>query len=180
MAFQQDMPVLAKAAKDGRSVTAVFQSPDKQRNRIEGLTILYLDSEVQVPSRTFHFYVMLPNELVRDSKNGHGQRFIDWRFKPGQQLRVLVPTEPAAQRIVLPVEAVIVDGAEAYVYEHHQDHFDQRKVHVEHRDQDSVVIAADGSLEPGVEVAVAGAYQIHLATKNKGRPEAAEHGHAHH
>jgi hypothetical protein len=41
-------------------------------------------------------------------------------------------------------------------------------VYVEYRDRNSVVIANDGSVGPGEVVASTGAYQIHLALKNKG------------
>lgn len=166
-AFEQDIPPLAAAAHNGWTVTAVFQSADSGRRPVPNLQILYLDNEIDIQSRAFCFYVTLPNELVRDTKSEAGPRFIDWRFKPGQRLRLLVPVEASTQRIVLPVEAVVRDGAESYVFEHNQDHFDRRSVQVDYRDQDRVVIAKDGGLKLGVQVAVSGAYQVHLATKNK-------------
>ncbi|MBN2477252.1 MAG: efflux RND transporter periplasmic adaptor subunit [Pirellulales bacterium] len=179
-AFEQDIPTLSAAVRDGLPVTAVFPSPDRQSRVVEGLRILYLDNEVQTLSRAFHFYVLLPNELTRDTTTEAGQRFVDWRFKPGQRLRLSVPTEAPVQRILLPVEAVVQDGAEAYVFEHNRDHFDRRNVCVEYRDQDRVVIANDGSLELGVEVAASGAYQIHLGTKNKAGAGVDPHaGHQH-
>jgi len=165
-AFEQDIPVLARAAKNGWPVTAVFQTTDKRSSKIPGLRILYLASEVDMKSRAFCFYLKLPNEMVRDTKNDRGRRFVDWRFKPGQRLRLQVPTEPAAERIVLPVEAVVTEGTEGFVFEYHQDHFDRRNVHVTYRDQDHAVIDGDGSLTTGVKVAVAGAYQIYLSIKN--------------
>ena len=78
-----------------------------------------------------------------------------------------MPVEQWTDRIVLPREAVVQDGAESYVFEKNDGHFDRRAVHVEYRDQDSAVIANDGALTPGKTVVVAGAYQIHLALKNK-------------
>lgn len=179
-AFEQDFPVLTKAAKNGWPATAVFQENGDRESTATDLKILYLASEVQLQSRAFAFYVVLPNRPVRDATTPGGERFIDWEYKPGQRLRLLVATEAASQRIVLPNTAVVQDGAEAYVFEYNQDHFDRRAVHVEYRDQDRVVIANDGSLKPGVRVAVSGAYQIHLATKNKGgNPIDAHAGHNH-
>ncbi len=179
-AFEQDIPGLTQAARNGWPVTAVFERPDADRQIVEDLKILYLDNEVETQSRAFHFYVLLPNRLARDSKNGSGHRFIDWEYRPGQRLRLRVPTEPAEQRIVLPVEAVVREGAEAFVFELNGDHFDRRGVQVEHRDQDYAVIANDGVLKPGVRVAVAGAYQIYLGTKNKGGQNVTAHaGHSH-
>ncbi len=179
-AFEQDIPSLTQAAKNGWPVTAVFERPGADRQIVEDLKILYLDNEVEALSRAFHFYVLLPNRLARDSQNGSGHRFIDWEFRPGQRLRLRVPTEPSEDRIVLPVEAVVREGAEAFVFELNGDHFDRRGVQIEHRDQDYAVIANDGALKPGVKVAVAGAYQIYLGTKNKGGQDVTAHaGHSH-
>jgi len=165
-AFEQDIPRLVAAVRNGWTVTAVFQSPENGRKMVADLKILYLANEVEMQSRAFYFYVSLPNEVARDTRTEAGQRFIDWKFKPGQRLRLLVPIEPAAERIVLPVEAVVTEGTEAFVFEYHQDHFDRRNVHVTYRDQDHAVIDGDGSLTTGVKVAVAGAYQIYLSIKN--------------
>lgn len=179
-AFEQDIPALTRAVKNHWTATAVFQENGNRENTAPELKILYLASEVQLQSRAFAFYVVLPNRPVRDTTTPSGERFIDWQYKPGQRLRLLVPTEAASPRIVLPNTAVVQDGAEAYVFEYNRDHFDRRAVHVEYRDQDRVVIANDGSLKPGVRVAVSGAYQIHLATKNKGgNPIDAHAGHNH-
>ncbi len=179
-AFEQDIAKLTAAAQEGWPVTAVFELNDNRRQMIEGLKILYLANEVEVASRAFSFYVPLPNEIVRDSKTDSGQHFVDWRFRPGQRARLLVPVEPATPRIVLPVEAVVQDGPESYVFEHNGGHFDRRAVHVEYRDQDRVVIANDGTVKPGVEVATASAYQLQLATKNKTVPPLDPHaGHNH-
>ena len=100
-------------------------------------------------SRAFHFYVTLPNRLLRQDKTPDGRRFVYWQFKPGQRTQVRIPVEQWTDRIVLPVEAVAQDGAEAYVFEANDDHFDRRPVHVEYRDQDWVVIANDGELRVG-------------------------------
>jgi hypothetical protein len=54
-----------------------------------------------------------------------------------------------------------------YVYRQNGEQFEQVPVHVEYRDRESVVVANNGSLFPGDIVAGQGAYQIHLALKNK-------------
>ena len=64
--------------------------------------------------------------------------------------QIKVPVEQWTERIVLPVEAIAQDGAEFFVFEANGDHFDRRAVHVEYRDQDWVVIANDGALQPAV------------------------------
>ena len=52
-------------------------------------------------------------------------------------------------------------------FEKNNGHFDRRAVRVEYRDPYSVVIANDGTLALGKMVIVSGAYQVHLAIKNK-------------
>lgn len=179
-AFEEDIPALNEAVARNADVTAVFPLAGGRQERVDGLKIAYLSGTIDLATRAFAFYVELENRLIRDGGNAAKPRFVDWRFKPGQRGRLLVPVQRWENRIVLPSEAVVLDGAEAYVFEHNRDHFDRREVHVEYRDQDSVVIANDGSLKPGVQVAASGAYQIHLATKNKNGPPIDPHaGHNH-
>jgi multidrug efflux pump subunit AcrA (membrane-fusion protein) len=109
----------------------------------------------------------LPNELVRNENTADGHRFIGWRFKPGQRVQLRVPVERWKNRIVLPVDAVVQEGAEWFVFHQNGDRFDRKPVHVEYRDQRWAVIASDGTLFPGDAVAASGAYQMHLAMKNK-------------
>ena len=109
----------------------------------------------------------LPNRVVRRDTTPDGRGFVYWQFKPGQRTQVRIPVEEWTDRIVLPVEAVAQEGAEAYVFEANDDHFDRRPVHVEYRDQEWVVIANDGSLQLGNTVAMSGAHQMQLALKNK-------------
>ena len=129
--------------------------------------LLYLADQIDPESRAFHFYLELPNKIVLDQTACTGRRFIEWQFKPGQRMELRVPVEEWKDRIVLPVDAVVDEGAEMYVYRQNGDHFDRVPVHVEYRDRNDVVIANDGALFPGDIVAGQGAYQIHLALKNK-------------
>ena len=167
-AFEQDIQAINEAASAGRKVAAVFGSKStRDEETVPGLHILYLDDKVEEQSRAFHFYVTLPNRVARQAKTPDGRRFVYWQFKPGQRTQIRIPVERWTDRIVLPVEAVAQDGAETYVFEFNDDHFDRRPVHVEYRDQDWVVIANDGDLRLGATVAVSAAHQIQLALKNK-------------
>ncbi|MHB1036246.1 MAG: efflux RND transporter periplasmic adaptor subunit [Pirellulales bacterium] len=168
MAFEQDIRAINRAASAGRKVSAVFGSKSTQdEETVPELHILYLDDKVEQQSRAFHFYVVLPNRIARQDKTPDGRGFVYWQFKPGQRTQVRIPVEEWKDRIVLPVEAVAQDGAEAYVFEFNDDHFDRRPVHVEYRDQDWAVIANDGDLRVGATVAVSAAHQVQLALKNK-------------
>jgi len=166
-AFAQDAEALNQAANAGAELTALIGANGVGTREVTGLKILYVENEVERDSRALKFYVALPNELVRNEQTPDGHRFISWRYRPGQRVELLVPVERWASRIVLPVEAVVQDGAETYVYQQVRGEFARQPVHVEHRDQRWAVIEADGTLFPGDTVAVQGAYQIHLALKNK-------------
>ena len=166
-AFEEDASELNEVANRGTPVEAVVEANGKEPHTISDLKILYVENEVQQESRALRFYVRLPNRLVRNEKTADGHRFIGWRYKPGQRVQLLVPVERWENRIVLPVEAVVKDGVEWFVFRQNGAHFDRRPLHVEYRDQRWAVIAADGTLRAGDVVAVSGAYQMHLALKNK-------------
>lgn len=165
-AFEQDGELIANALRDGRKVSMRVESKNSTGDLVPDLEILYLSDQIDPESRTLHFYVRLPNERTRDqTRNGH--RFINWRFKPGQRLQLLVPVEEWEKRIVLPADAVVQEGPENFVFQQNGKHFDRRPVHVEYRDLSSVVIAQDGSVFPGDTVALNGTQQMQMALKNK-------------
>lgn len=165
-AFEQDAPVLNKAADNKWRLTAVIDANGKGRQTVTDLPLVYVANRVEPESRAFLFYVQLPNKLVRNQEiDGH--RFSAWQFKTGQRVELLVPVERWADRIVLPINALVQDGPESYVFEKNDGHFDRRAVRVEYRDEYSAVVANDGTLTPGKMVIVSGAYQVHLAMKNK-------------
>jgi multidrug efflux pump subunit AcrA (membrane-fusion protein) len=179
-AFEEDAEALGEAVKRGAHVSAVVESRQAARREVKGLEILYVDNRIEVDSRALKFYVLLPNELVRDETTDGGHRFIAWRYKPGQRVDVRLPVEQWEQRMVVPVDAVVREGAESYVYQQVGDHFDRRLVHVKHRDRRWAVIETEGPLFPGDTVAAKGAYQIHLALKNKAGGQVDPHAGHHH
>jgi len=165
-AFEQDAKALNEAANRGVKVTAVVDEDGSAGREIADLEILYVENAVDRESRALKFYVRLPNELARNEvKNGH--RFIGWRYRPGQRVQLLVPVQTWENRIVLPVEAVVQEGPDWFVFQKHGEHFDRTAVHVEYRDRRWAVIDNDGTLFPGDTVVASGAYQLHLALKNK-------------
>jgi cobalt-zinc-cadmium efflux system membrane fusion protein len=178
-AFEDDALLLRRAAREGWDVSASVVTSQQKPETVEGLKLMYLSDHVDAESRAFLFYLSLPNSVAMD-RSSSGHRFIEWRFKPGQRMELHVPVEQWQDRIVLPVDAIVDEGAEAYVYRQNGDHFDRVPVHVEYRDQNSVVIANDGSLFPGDVVAARGAYQMHLALKNQAGGGVDPHaGHSH-
>lgn len=179
-AFEDDAEVLNRAANEHIPITATIDAGDSRRHEVSGLRILYVENQVETASRALKFYLRLPNELIRNELTEAGQRFVGWRYKPGQRVEVLVPIQRWPDRLVVPVESVVQEGAESYVYQQIGGHFDRRTVRVEHRDQRFAVIENDGTLFPGDVVAAKGAYQIHLALKNKAGGGADPHAGHHH
>lgn len=165
-AFAQDASEIQQAVANNWTVSMTVEGKAVKPERVSGLGILYLANQIDPESRAFHFYVKLPNELLRDNTT-EGRRFIYWRFKPGQRIQLHVPVERWADRIVLPVDAIAQDGAETFVFQANGDHFDRRAVRLEYRDQFSAVLANDGSIYPGDILAQSGAHQLQLALKNK-------------
>ncbi len=178
-AFERDADAISHALQAGWNVTALFEGSEGLRE-VEGLEFEFLSNDVDVDSRTLSFYVRLPNEIIRNTLNDHGQRFIGWKYRPGQRLQLSIPVEQWKGEIVLPVDAIAREGAEWFVFQQNGDHFDRIPVHVKHRDQSSAVIAHDGSLYPGDVVAMRSAHQMQMALKNKSGGGVDPHaGHSH-
>jgi len=165
-AFEADIPNLRKALETGSTIDAYLSTNPPEDRTVCGLKLLYLSDQVDRQSRATHFYVQLPNEIVLDRREG-SRRFVQWRFIPGQRMELLLPVEQWTDRLVLPAEALVHEGAETYVYRQSGERFHRVPVHVEYRDGKSAVIANDGSIFPGEIIAAHGAFQIHLALKNR-------------
>ena len=166
-AFDKDVHSINQTVENAWVVDAVIETDNAPPQVIRGLPILYVAGKVDPETRTFQFYVPLANALLRDVKSPEGNRFLTWRYKPGQRVQVTVPVEQWKDRIVLPVDAIAQSGIETYVFTPNGNHFDRKSVHVEYRDRFSVVVANDGSLFPGDAVVLTGAQQMQLALKNK-------------
>jgi multidrug efflux pump subunit AcrA (membrane-fusion protein) len=166
-AFEEDAEKLNEAANLGTSIAAVVEGNGHGTHTVSDLKVLYVENKIDLESRALRFYVRLPNRLARNEKTPDGHRFIGWRYRPGQRVQLYVPVERWENRIVLPVDAVVQEGAEWFVFQQNGDRFDRRPVHVEYSDQHWAVIESDGTLFPGDVVATSGAYQMHLAMKNK-------------
>ncbi len=176
-AFEQDIAAINKAAAAAWKITALLPGG----GTLDELTLSFVANEIDPESRTLKFYVDLPNEILRDTKNAAGRRFLTWRFKPGQRMQLRVPVEELPNQIVLPLDAVANEGAESFVFQRKgKQRFDRIAVHVLHRDQTSVVVANDGALFPGDVVAQRGAHQLQMAVKNKSGGAIDPHaGHTH-
>ncbi|TWT51693.1 Multidrug resistance protein MdtA [Thalassoglobus neptunius] len=166
MAFEQDFETIRETSKNQWPVDAIFEKAGDGNRIVEGLEIAYLANQVDTGSRTLKFYVRLRNELVKDRRDS-GNRYVEWKYLPGQRLQLRIPIEEWPEQIVVPVDAIAREGVESFVFQQNGDHFDRVPVHVKYRDQFSVVIANDGSLYPGDVIATKGAHQMQMALKNK-------------
>ena len=177
-AFEEDATQVRQAAAQGAAVSADLLVRDRREPMVEGLKILYISDQVDRDSRAFHFYLTLPNEVALDRQEGE-HRFLQWKFKPGQRVELRVPIERWTERLVVPIDAVVRNGSESYVFEKNGSHFDRVPVHVEFRDQKSAVIAAGGVLKAGDTIAGRGAFQMNLDLKNKSSGIDPHAGHSH-
>ena len=178
-AFEQDMAAVTQAVEQGWTVEAIF--PDARGKVIvDGLKLAFVGNAIDPASRTLSLFVELPNEILRDEVNDEQQRFITWKYRVGQRLELRVPVEQWENQIVLPVDAVVKEGADWFVFQQNGKHFDRVPVHVQYRDQTSVVIANDGSIFPGDVIARKSAHQMQMAIKNQSGGAVDPHaGHSH-
>jgi biotin carboxyl carrier protein len=178
-AFDVDAAAITAAKAKGWKATAVVDQGGVETD-VPGLDIAFLANEVNAASRTLPFFVNLKNEILDDVKNAEEQRFVTWRFRPGQRVQLRVPVEEWADQLVLPIEAVVKEGPDSYVFQQNGDGFERVAVHERYRDRTSVVIANDGAIFPGDVVAMKGAHQMQLALKNKAGSGVDPHaGHSH-
>ena len=178
-AFEDGAEQLKRALDQGWEVNA-YLAGAQESGRVGSLQLLFLSDRVDPESRAFRFYLSLPNEVTADRTGKDGKRYVAWRYRPGQRLEVEVPISTWEKRIVLPVDGLIDEGAESYVFRQNGSKFERVAVHVEHRDRTNVVLANDGTLFPGDIVAAKGAYQLQLAIKNKAGGGADPHAGHHH
>lgn len=178
-AFENDIAAITAAAQRDWTVEAIFSGSGDEHS-IGGLKLAYVSNSIDTESRTLSMYVELPNEIVRDETNGQGQRFLAWKYRLGQRLELRVPVEQWQDQIVLPVEAVVKEGADWFVFQQNGKVFTRVPVHVRYRDQNSVVIANDGAINPGDFIALRAAHQMQMAIKNMTGGAADPHaGHTH-
>lgn len=165
-AFERDAGAINQAIANSWPVTAVMEG-DAPARTIEDLKILYLAGKVESDTRALHFYVTLPNIVEHQSTIEDERTFVNWRHRPGQRVQLLVPVETLPERIVVPTSALAIDGAETYVFVRVGKRFVRRPVHVEFRDSLTAIIANDGSIAVGDNIATTAAQQLQLALENK-------------
>ena len=164
-AFKREAPFLEDAAQNDWGITVEFaeDQPEHWPELKQAFTIEYLSNAVDEDSRTFDFYIPLTNQSRLYEKNG--ETFIVWRFRPGQRVRLHIPVEELSKVLVVPSEAVVRDGPEAYVFQQNGDLFNRIPVQVLHEDRLNIVLANDGSITPGLYLAQNAAASLNRVLK---------------
>ncbi|MCS7045079.1 MAG: HlyD family efflux transporter periplasmic adaptor subunit [Gemmataceae bacterium] len=162
-AFRHEAPLIERAAREGWPIHLDFleRDGDDWPTLDQTLLIRHIANTFDPASRTLAYYVALANQSRSFVKNG--RTFHLWRFRPGQKVRVYVPVAKLDDVFVLPAEAVVRDGPNAYVFRQNGDLFERKPVHVVHEDRRQVVVANDGSVPAGVWVAHNGAVALQRA-----------------
>lgn len=181
-AFKQEAPAIARAAEQGWEVRVEFADDDPAGwpPFDDRLPIAHLANSVDPVSRTFGVFLPLTNQVRSFERGGRTQLL--WRFRPGQRARLHIPVERLDGVIVLPADAVVREGAEAFVFRQNGDVFERKPVHVVFDDPKHAVIAADGAIAPGQFVAHNAAAALNRAMKapaDAGGDSHAGHNHDH-
>ena len=181
-AFERESPLILRTLQENWPVDATFETSDGIPLKREGLKIRYLESSVDGLSRIQKFHIPLVNQVLRATTGDDGILYHAWLFRPGQRVRLSVPVEKLIGRIVLPAEAVIQEGADAYVFRANGKQLERTAIVLEHLDARTAVIKNDGTLAPDFDlVAKNHAYQLNLELKKKlGEGGGGGHGHEGH
>jgi len=161
--FAIDEKELVHALASKSRVTATFEG-NGSRETIKDLVLRSIDNKIDPSSGTLFCYVDLKNRFTTYEVNGESnrRRYTKWHFKPGQRCKLNIEHEPLLNCIVLPVEAVAKDFQDMCVFEWVGNEDDKRiwrkiPVHVIHQTKDVIVIANDGCIFPGTQIATRGA-----------------------
>ncbi|HMP78246.1 MAG TPA: efflux RND transporter periplasmic adaptor subunit [Pirellulaceae bacterium] len=192
-AFEKDLPILRELLRTGTPINLSI-GPDARQAHIYDQRIAFIGSHADEATNSFPFYVYFRNEHPRADD---GRAFLlsesGGRWKPGQRAHVHIPHRSFQQQIVVPRDAVAIDGIRHVVFrwqvhdhDHdsagsghvHLDEFTPVEVHVLHLDRQSVVIEPTGELAPGALIAISGATQLLFAWQAQ-QSGAIGHSHEH-
>jgi multidrug efflux pump subunit AcrA (membrane-fusion protein) len=173
-AFASESQALTRAATYNWPIVAEFTDEEPgDWPPLGPLTIHHFGNQLDPQNRTFPFYLSLPNQSRALERNG--KTYVAWRFRPGQRVRLRVPVEKLVtygpdgvtplDPYVVPVEAVVRDGPEAYVFVQAGDLFIRKPVHVLYENHREAVIANDRSISQAELVVLNQAAALQRALK---------------
>lgn len=166
-AFKRDAAILEQAAQVKLPIEVEFAEDDGDRwpPLNQSFKIRHLSNTIDKNNRTFDFFVPLTNQSRAFDEQGHV--FLVWRFRPGQRARISVPVEKFDDVFVLPAEAVVREGPEAFVFRQNGDLFKQIPVQILNEDRRFIVIANDGSITAGAFLAQSSAASLNRVLKSQ-------------
>lgn len=186
--FAAEMGWVQEAAKKGLPIAARFtqDSENAWPSFHDDLKIVNLANRMDQASQTLSFFLQLPNQFHEYQRDGKSYRL--WRFRPGQRAVLSVPVqvwpEPndtnPQEIFVLPAQAIVHEGHDVFVFREKNgddDVFERVSVQLLYEDQRHAVIADDGSIKSGQELAMNAAVQLNWAFLNKNSKGGAKHDH---
>ena len=201
-AFENEIGVVSQRAAEDKPITAEFGIGEQTTVR-SGLKIQYVASHVDESTQSYRFFVQLPNDVVSESTDYLGRRFRTWKYRVGQRVHLLVPNTEVSDQIVVPRDAVVREGPDAYVFREHieqeqeatsvgdrdltNDELNEHKnvfielepvpVTVIHQDRLHALIKPEEELLVGDRIAMCSGYQLLLALKNQESGGGSHHHH---
>lgn len=159
-AFPDETPLLERSVQQRWPVEIDFQEHPAAGWPVlqQQFQIRHLANTIDPISRTFVFVIPLENEARVVEEAGRTQLL--WRFRPGQKVRVRVRVDKLENVFILPAEAIVRDGADAFVFTQNVNTFERKAVRLLAQDRQHAVLANDGSLLPGMYVVQNAAAQL--------------------
>ncbi|MEX0978927.1 MAG: MchE protein [Pirellulales bacterium] len=145
-AFRDETLLLERSIKEGWPVEVDFQEAAGGDWPVveQTFAIRHIANTIDPVTRTFA--ILMPLENQSKTVNHEDKTQLLWRFRPGQKVRLYIRVEDLDNVFVLPADAVVREGPEAFVFTQNVNTFERKPVHVLFHDRDRVVIANDGSL----------------------------------
>lgn len=163
-AFESEAGLVADATSVGRPVGVdVLEPPAHGKPAAETKLVIRSVGRTDPTTRTFPFYAALPN--VGKPYERDGKTYLSWRYRPGRQVRLRIPTGTVPKLIVLPAGAVVREGPDAFVFRQNGDVYDRKAVVVVAEDRLTVAVAPGNGIEPGVSVLRNNAAAVNRALK---------------
>jgi len=177
-AFEADLATVRAAARDDLPVTLYVPAEGRT---VADLRIAAVEGTLDGPNRVTHFLVPFPNQLLSE-KTVDGARYLDWENRVGARIQLLVATDRAGLRFVIPDTALVREGGRTAVYLKEDGHYHPLYVTLESVDAGRAILPLGCGLHDGDQVVVEGALQVKLAQQQEsGAPvtDGSDHGHQH-
>jgi len=178
-AFEREASNVERVMANKWPVSAHFETGDSQPLVRSGLTVLSIENSLDAAGRTLKFYLPFANEVFLDRQVSPGVSYRNWRFRPGQKVRLQLPVEHLEKKIVIPNDAVVREGADAFVFRVNGRKLERVPVVIAHQDMTHSVLGRGSKITDGDMIAMNQAYQLNLILKQASAPQSHGHDHAH-